>query len=42
MSENREVKEAYDKYNEMIDDVEVRRAAFKRYVKMRRLESLRF
>ena len=30
MSENKEVKEAYDKYNEMIDDVEVRRAAFKR------------
>ena len=29
MSENKEVKEAYDKYNEMIDDVEVRRAAFK-------------
>ena len=30
MNENKEVKEAYDKYNEMIDDVEVRRAAFKR------------
>lgn len=30
MSENKEVKEAYDKYNEMLDDVEVRRAAFKR------------